>query len=167
MVKAARLVIHLCTKQNDGFGKQFCLTKTKTNSCLCWKMFKAKLEELVYHLVSLRFCLIFEKLRCTKRAGFYDFPRWPSPAQHLTLLCNLTTRETFVLLPPPLHPHYFKQSRICTDIITRSWLYTLSWIFPSACWTSLFPLHSLCVLKLPVTMVKKKINWNSLCLWST
>lgn len=62
------------------------------------------------------------------------------------------------LVAPPPKPLYFRQSRICTDIITRSWLYTLSWIFLSACWTSVFPLHSLCVWKLPVTMVKKRKN---------
>lgn len=47
----------------------------------------------------------------------------------------------------PTHPHihYFKQSRLCTEMRTYEktlyWLYTLSWIFIRACWTSVFPWH--------------------------
>lgn len=75
---------------------------------------------------------------------FYSFLRGP---RRLTLLCILTYQwNVCVLLPCP---HYFKQVwlyRHETIWEYLYWLYTLSWVFIRACWTSVFPLR----LNLPV-----------------
>lgn len=85
---------------------------------------------------------------------FYSFLRGP---RHLTLLCILTYQwNVCVLLPCP---HYFKQVwlyRHETIWEYLYWLYTLSWVFIRACWTSVFPLR----LNLPV-IVKSITTENS------
>lgn len=68
--------------------------------------------------------------------SFYDFLlRPPSPPSSTSLCCAYITSETFVSCCPA--PHYFTQDLYRHKYLYQ--LYTLSWIFISACWTSVFP----------------------------